>query len=140
MVEEAEEEDGGNGVERTRSSTYATVYSNRVNVRIAQFDIALTIAQVVPGQTGAAVVEEHFTVMMSPHHFKALVRAATNSLNVWERTFGEVTIPDMAPEHSAEKVIERIRAKMKAITGGAASSTEKKRPSKRSRGAAREKD
>jgi hypothetical protein len=86
---------------------------------------------------------------MSPQHFKAFVRSVNETLTAYESVFGALQVPegDIAPMHTAEQLQkrmlenrDRVKAQIEAAakSSSAPSSTEKKPPSKRSRGVARE--
>jgi hypothetical protein len=83
---------------------------------------------------------------MSPQHFKALCRSLNVTLEAYEKVFGKLQIPevDTAPSAPLEQIEANIIAAQKAKRAAMAaaipsSSTETKPPSKRSRGAARQK-
>jgi hypothetical protein len=96
---------------------------------------------------GQNALVDQVAVIMSPQHFKQFCLSANESLKAYERVFGELTIPaaDIEPATKAEKIESMLidaRAKAAAIRKSinvdpTTSSTEKKRPSRRSHGVSR---
>jgi hypothetical protein len=86
---------------------------------------------------------DQVAVTVSPQHFKALCQSLNETLMAYESAFGELKIPesDTRPLRDAsqiEKLITAARERMAVLRDEpiTSSSTEKKRPSRRSRGAA----
>jgi hypothetical protein len=109
------------------------------------FDVTVTFSksQDVAGQT---MVIDQGAVSFSPQHFKNFCLTAIESLKAYENVFGELKIPesDIAAVTSTEQIeamLKAARDARRAIIAGASnpsrnasSSTEKKQPSRRSRG------
>lgn len=94
---------------------------------------------------GQTVQVDQVAVTVSPQHFKALCKSLNETLMAYENAFGKLNIPDsdITPSRDAaqiERMIQKVRDERAGIAqeGGdstTSSSTGKKRPSKRSRGA-----
>jgi hypothetical protein len=94
---------------------------------------------------GQTVQVDQVSVTMSPQHFKAFCLSLNETLKAYESGFGALNIPesDTKPLRDAAQIgnlISEAREKRLALEKSVTSnpsSTEKKRPSKRSRGAAK---
>jgi hypothetical protein len=131
-------------ISRIRDPQFRDVYANGSLVQLSPFDIALVFMKNTDF-TGKTVQVDQVTVTMSPQHFKALVKSLNETLTAYEQSFGALTIPesDIQPAFSASQIQERIQigrdAKKEAVKA-MVSSTEKKPPAKRSRGARKAKE
>jgi hypothetical protein len=124
---------------RVRDPQYRDTYANSSQTNIGPFDLSILFqkaSEIVPGQMG---VVDQVSVSFSPQHFKALVRSLNETLAAYESAFGELNISDAdtAPQKTAPEVVAMVNDSRKA-RNAATSSNEPLRPSKRSRGAARE--
>lgn len=100
---------------------------------------------------GQKILFDQANVSMSPQHFKNFCLAANATLEAYERVFGELKIPDsdITPPASVDQIEKMLLSAREQATAQRAvvvasmnvgvtppSSTAKKRPAKRSRGAA----
>jgi Protein of unknown function (DUF3467) len=126
-------------INRVRDPQFRDVYANGSLVQLSPFDITLVFMKNTDF-TGQTMQVDQVSVAMSPQHFKALVKSLNETLMAYERSFGTLTIPDadIQPTFDASQIEKNIQAgreaKKEAIKA-MVSSTEKKPPSKRSRGA-----
>ncbi len=135
------------GIPRVRDQQYREVYCNGTFIGMSPYDITLFLTKATDIGGGQNVLVDQVAVIMSPQHFKQFCRSASETLKAYESVFGELKIPDadIQPATKAEKIESmlldaraRAAAAREAINAKpATSSTEKKRPSRRSRGASR---
>jgi hypothetical protein len=70
------------------------VYANNAAILMGQHDLRVIFSEVVSfSPTQPPRVEMRANVTMAPTHFKALVQAVTQSLEMYEKRFGEITWP-----------------------------------------------
>jgi hypothetical protein len=129
-------------IPRIRDPGFRDVYANVSLTGLTPYDLTLIFAKT--GEfNGQPVQNELVSVTMSPQHFKAFCRSASETLKAYEAVFGELKIPDSdtAPVRDASQIETLVRegkekaaAAMKAMVA-ASSPTEKQPPAKRSRGA-----
>jgi hypothetical protein len=124
---------------RVRDPQYRDTYANSTQTNIGPFDLSILFqkaSEILPGQMG---IVDQVSVTLSPQHFKALVRSLNETLAAYENAFGELNISeaDTAPQKTALEIVGAVNEQRKA-RHAAMSSNEAPRPSKRSRGAARE--
>jgi hypothetical protein len=135
-------------ISRVRDQQFRDVYANASFTGLSPYDVTLTFAK--SGDVmGQMLMVEQVAVTMSPQQFKQFCKAINESLKAYEKVFGTLTIPeaDILPGTSAEKIEEmllsaREKAKLfrEATNAPAISaSSGSKQPSKRSRGASRQK-
>jgi hypothetical protein len=123
---------------RTKSSQYRDVYANACNVRLGPFDVTLVFGQMIESAPETVVIEDQFSVTVSPQQMKAIVRVMAETLDAYEKMFGALAIPEdlTKPKFSAGDIIEKFNAfKAPASTSAIAP----QQPSPQSRGAARKK-
>jgi hypothetical protein len=99
----------------------------------------------VGDMAGQAVQVDQVAVTMSPQHFKGFCKSLSETLEAYESAYGQLTIPESVtrPLRSAAQIVAKIAEgqkkiedlRLKIAEDDATSSTEKKPPSKRSRGA-----
>jgi hypothetical protein len=127
---------------RVADPQFRDIYSNASFTGLSPFDITITFAK---GTTVAdhQVQVDQVAVIMSPQHFKGFVRSLTETLKAYESVFGSLSIPDadtkpLMDAAQIEKTIKdaRLRARPQSEPTDS-SSTVKKQPSRRSRGASR---
>ena len=127
-------------IPRVRDPNYREIYSNNNLIGMGPFDLTITfqkISEVIPGQTGAI---DMAAVSMSPQRFKAFVKAMAEVLSAYENSFGALSISeeDTKPMRTASEIEEVVKKNRELVARATAksdpSSTEKKPPSKRSRG------
>ena len=108
------------------------------------FDLTITfqrMGEFAPGQIG---IIDQVAVSFSPQQFKALARSMTEVLGAYERSFGELAIPDLdtRPNKTAdelEKMIASARSVLQQQAGSSLSSSEHLPPSSQSASAPRKK-
>lgn len=136
-------------IPRVRDPQFREVYANTCFTGLSPFDVTLTFAKTTD-MAGQALQVDQVSVTVSPQHFKALCRSLNQTMEAYEKVFGNLQIPDSdtAPTVSSEqieKLIVQNRDKARANAAAAIaaatssptsvpSSTAKKRLSKRSRG------
>jgi hypothetical protein len=113
------------------------------------FDITVTFSRMTD-MMGQKVLFDQANVSMSPQHFKNFCLAANETLKAYERVFGELTLAeaDIGPPASADLIEKMLLAARENAAASRSvqlaamekeatppSSTEKKPPGKRSRGA-----
>lgn len=135
------------GVPRLRDQQFREVYANGTFTGMTPYDITLFFTKATDIGGGQNALVDQVAVIMSPQHFKQFCRSVSKSLKAYETVFGELNIPegDIEPATKAQKIESMLieaRAKAAALRSSinapnSTSSTEKKRPSARSRGAAR---
>lgn len=121
-----------------RSEQYRDIYTNACQVRLGAYDMTFVFGQVGENPPGTFVIEDHASVTMSPQQMKALVRVMSETMEAYEKTFGELTIPEAAtrPKFTADQLVARIK---EAQTMALTSSSEPPPPSSKSRAVARKK-
>lgn len=140
---------GAPGLPRVRDQQFRELYSNASFTSLGPFDVTITFAK-TGDFGGQVVVVDQVSVAMSPQHFKSFCLSVTETLTAYETVFGALAIPDsdVAPTMLAPQIAKSIReareraAAIRArlnLPAPATSSTEKKRPSRRSRGASQQK-
>jgi len=130
------------GIPRVRDPQFRETYANASFVGIGPFDLTLTFSK-TSDFTGQPMQVDQVSVTMSPQHFKGFCRSLIETLKAYEKLFGDLKIPDTdtRPTRDAAQIEELIKV---ARSGGTvlpapkaeSSSTEKKLPSRRSRGGA----
>jgi Protein of unknown function (DUF3467) len=125
-------------INRVRDPQFRDVYANGSLVQLSPFDVTLIFMKNTDF-AGQTVQVDQASVAMSPQHFKALVKSLNETLTAYEHSFGTLNIPDMdiQPTFNAsqiEKNIQTSREAKKEAMEAMVSSTEKKPPSKQSRG------
>lgn len=125
---------------RIRDPQFREVYANATFNGLSPYDVTMTFAKTsdVAGQTFQV---DQVSVTMSPQHYKAFILAAQETLVAYESFFGKLSIIDQVttPTMSSAQIEKRLRegvAMRSGSAGAKTSSTEKKPPSKRSRGGA----
>jgi F420-0:gamma-glutamyl ligase len=88
---------------------------------------------------------DQVAVTLSPQHFKAFCKSLNETLEAFESAYGQLTISESMtrPLRNAAQIVAKIaegqkrvdELRLKIAEDDATSSTEKKPPSKRSRGA-----
>ena len=73
-----------------QSEDFKNIYSNNVRIGISQWDLSITIGQIVEVQGGLSVVEERVSAKFSPQYFKVLSSTLTTAIQQWEMIFGEI--------------------------------------------------
>ncbi|UGA47229.1 DUF3467 domain-containing protein [Bradyrhizobium quebecense] len=130
-------------VSRVRDPQFRDVYANASYTGLSPFDLTLTFSKNTDF-SGQMVQVDQVSVVVSPQHFKALVKSLSETLVAYEKVFGELKIPDSetTPALNAEQLeatIQSTRAAQRAAaaTGEptASPANEKKPPAKQSRGA-----
>jgi hypothetical protein len=114
---------------------------------MSPYDVTLYFTKATDIGGGQNALVDQVAVIMSPQHFKQFCGSVTESLKAYENVFGELKIPeaDVEPATKAEKIESMLidaRGKAAALrelinAPKPTSSTEKKRPSRQSRGASR---
>ena|ERR1700732_3755191 len=128
------------GIPRVRDPQFREVYANTSLTGLSPFDITLTFAK-ASDVAGQAMQVDQVAVTMSPQHFKALCQSLNETLKAYEDAFGELKVPDsdIRPLRDASQIgqlIQETRNKAQAAREmSIPSSTGKKPPAKRSRGA-----
>jgi hypothetical protein len=78
-----------------------SVYTNRVELNLNVWDVRMQIMEVVGKEGDQIVIKRHGTVVMTPLHAKALLRALDSTLHKYEDKFGEI---DLSKLESAVEV------------------------------------
>jgi len=73
-----------------QSEDFKNIYSNNVRIGISQWDLSITVGQIVEVQGGSSVVEEKVSVKFSPQYFKVLSSTLSAAIQQWEMIFGEI--------------------------------------------------
>ena len=128
--------------QRIRSTQYRDVYANSTNLRMGPFDVTFVFGQLTeaPPGSGITAVEDQVGITISPQHLKNLAFVFVETLRAWEEAFGEIPLPADAtlPKFKASEIAEKLRQGIKAEFAAGISS-EKQRPSRRSRAASEKK-
>jgi hypothetical protein len=82
-----------------RSDKFMKVYANNAQFEMSIWDVRLTFGDMTVSE-GKGIVEQAVTVVMSPHHAKALANVLINNVEKYEQRFGEIKLPprDDVPE------------------------------------------
>lgn len=91
-----------------RTPEYKTVYTNFVRGGATAYDIQITFGQLVNTVPEDQTVQELVTVIMSPGESKALLRALTTTIQLYEKQYGEIR--DLQP------VLEEAKKRLEAST------------------------
>jgi hypothetical protein len=70
-------------------------YVNLLRVTVANSEVHLAFGQMAPGQGQAHLVSSMVT---TPVHAKAMLRALSETVERYEEKFGEIELPDSKPE------------------------------------------
>jgi hypothetical protein len=74
------------------------VYCNNATTTIAPWDVRLIFSEVVTtGQPGVANHELRASVSMNPGHAKALIDALRQTIEAYEKNYGEIKLPNSSP-------------------------------------------
>lgn len=134
-------------VPRGRDPQFRDIYSNASFFTMGPFDVTITFSKMMD-VAGQQMVIDQGAVSFSPQHFKSFCLSVNETLKAWEKVFGELQIPasDIQPPFRTDQLVQRleearkqsaaVRAALNAATS-ASSSNEPKRPSRRSRAAAK---
>jgi hypothetical protein len=74
----------------TRAADYKNMYVNATKMGVSPWDIRVTVGQVIENADGTNVTEEQITLLMSPQHAKVVLQSLQTTIEVYERTFGEI--------------------------------------------------
>jgi hypothetical protein len=110
-----------------RAEHYRDIYANACVVSVGHYDFNILFNQ-VKELDGEQVAESQTKVYLSPQQFKALTLVCVNSLEAYEKVFGEQKLPPHFKPRA--DLVELLTA---SVGLGEDASIEKKRPSKRSR-------
>lgn len=80
-------------VPRQRVAEYIEIYSNSANVVAGYYDVGIVFSELQVGAPSGPIILEKSRVTMNPAHAKALILALKNSVERWERSFGEIKLP-----------------------------------------------
>ena len=120
-------------LQRLRDHQYRDLYANASLTTLGPFDVTLIFQKIGDIGGGQLATVDLASVTMSPQHFKGFVRSLNETLVAYEKTFGELKIPDAdtRPLKSAEEIVEMLRAARPSPP----SSNEPPQPSPQSHGA-----
>jgi hypothetical protein len=113
---------------QVRAEHYRDIYANACVVSVGHYDFNILFNQ-VKELDGEQVAESQTKVYLSPQQFKALTLVCVNSLEAYEKVFGEQKLPPHFKPRA--DLVELLAASVSLRSED--TSTEKKRPSKRSR-------
>jgi hypothetical protein len=119
-----------------KSADYRDYYANSCQVRLGPWDVTIVFGH-TKEMNGTIATEEKSSVTLSPQQFKAFAEVCANTVSAYEQAFGELKLPRSFLDREIPPVDQYVEAY--GPTEAKASSNEKVPPSKRSRGAAREK-
>jgi hypothetical protein len=133
-------------ISRLRDPQFREIYTNASFTGLTPFDITITFSR-ASDFSGQTVHLDQVAVTMSPQHFKGFCKSLNETMTAYESVFGALQIPDsdtrpLTDASQIEAMILETRRKNEELRQPTSkllsSPTEKKRPSRRSRGAARE--
>jgi len=78
----------------TNSDNHLTLYVNHSLLGMSPWDIQMMFSILEAGMSGNSQVNQVATIVMSPQHAKAFHQALTKNLEVYEKEFGVITVPD----------------------------------------------
>ena len=79
-----------------RSSTFASIYSNDIQVQVSPWDVRLLLGElgeISPGPPPAVNIKELAEVRISPQLAKQLIMIMLQQLKSYEEQFGEIPTP-----------------------------------------------
>lgn len=76
----------------TAHTTPFSVYTNRVELNLTPWDVRMQIMEIVGKDGESLAIERHGSVVMSPLHAKALLRALESTIRKFEDRFGELDL------------------------------------------------
>lgn len=83
-----------------RSDKFLATYSNNAQMKISNWDCAITFGEVIGESDGAPLVEQRVTITMSPQHLKAFTSVLQGQVKQYEDLFGEIR---WQPKEAADK-------------------------------------
>lgn len=111
-----------------RAEHYRDTYANSCVVSLGHYDFNVLFNQ-LKEVDGEQVAEAQVKVYLSPQQFKALTLVCVNSLEAYEKVFGELKLPpNFMPRNDLVELLTKSVSPQSE-----AEPTEKKRPGKRSR-------
>jgi hypothetical protein len=82
----------GLNIEYLLDESHFSVYTNRVEINISTWDVRIKIMEILEKDGGALKIKKHGSVVMTPLHAKALLRALDSTLKQYEERFGEIDL------------------------------------------------
>ena len=80
------------------------VYSNNAILAITPWDIRLIFTEIITsGKPGEIINELRASVAMSPAHAKAMATAMAQTIEAYEKVYGEIKLPSSSPDPSAKQ-------------------------------------
>ena len=132
---------------RVRDPQFREVHANASFTGLSPFDVTLTFSKATDFSGQQQMQVDQVSVTLSPQHFKGFCRSVNETLKAYENVFGVLQIPDSdtRPVTEAPQIEAMIRAgrtqkeemRDASTPSSSAPSTEKPRPSRRSRGASK---
>lgn len=83
-------------LELLNPNSVGPVYANNANLAIAPWDVRFIFSEIVTtSKPGEVANELKAHVVMTPAHAKAMINALVQTINAYEKQFGEIKMPDM---------------------------------------------
>jgi hypothetical protein len=83
-----------------QAEKFATIYANSANAEVTAWDFKIIFGEIKKSQ-GKLVIEQSVQVTMSPQHAKALAEMLTSNVREYERSVGEIKLPQTVDTHNA---------------------------------------
>ena len=80
-----------------RLANFQTLYSNAIRIGISAWDIRLTCGQLLESAVNQFLIEEQVTIILSPQSAKVLLTSLGNSVELYERQFGQIIVSQGVP-------------------------------------------
>jgi hypothetical protein len=91
---QADSKSSAPGIIFVKSQDFKNYYVNNVKIVMTPNDFALVCGQIQPPDEGTeTVVEEQFSVRLSPQSVKVLAHSLLSALEGWEKIFGKLPEP-----------------------------------------------